>query len=73
MRPPCKLPNGADCPKRSLEPNCHGYCEEYIQWVEFGHEQRRRERAERAIETVLYEQPKRIIQCSRERSRERKA
>lgn len=30
MRPPCRLPNGPDCPRRS--PECHATCAEYAEY-----------------------------------------
>ena len=61
--------NGMDCPKRTVEPNCHATCEEYIIWAELERKRRRaRKRAELDVEGFIYEQPKRIIACARQRS-----
>lgn len=27
-----KTPCPKDCPKRTVKPNCHSYCEEYLEW-----------------------------------------
>ena len=28
------LPCKPDCPDRSANPNCHGYCEKYLKWLD---------------------------------------
>lgn len=64
--------HGAGCPKRTIEPNCHATCEDYIIWAELEHERRRiHRRAELDANIFVYEQPKRIKACSRQRSAEK--
>ncbi len=68
---PCYM-DGADCPRRTVEPNCHGYCEAYIIWAEMERERRKKyKKCETEADTFLHEQPVRIRATSRERSRER--
>ena len=67
---PCHA-NG-DCPKRCADPNCHGYCEDYIIWAELKREENRMGRHEQYdIQSFVCEQRKRIRATQRERSRER--
>lgn len=68
---PC-YKGGVDCPKRSAEPNCHGYCEDYIVWAELERERRRTSNKARSeLAAISLDRPKRIRATQRERSQER--
>jgi hypothetical protein len=48
---PCK---GCEPPKRSVEPNCHSCCTEYLEWRRGYEAEREKEREERKKEQDVY-------------------
>lgn len=45
MKSPCKV-NGVDCPRRTVEPNCHSICPEYLKFEAHCKQRRADRRAE---------------------------
>ena len=64
--------NGADCPRRCADPNCHGTCKEYIEWRAAMDSRPRRPQGEVDADGVLSEKKLHWRNYSNEKSQERR-